>query len=235
MKKIRLVSIHIIFLCLCAFYSLNINAQEYKYEIGGALGTSFYMGDANRTKAYMNAKPTLGVMHRYNISLNWALKSNIILGGVSGDTRDSKNVFPNGNNASFKRTFLELGTQIEYNFFPYSDKFSYLDTRKYTPYIFTGIGVTMASGDNLFFNANIPLGVGFKYKLKEKLNIGVEFSMRKLFGDNFDVTSKDDSWNLDAPFDIKSSIIKNKDWYSLTLFFLSWEFGLKNDPCCGNN
>ena len=235
MKKIRLVSIYIIFFCLCAFYSLNISAQEYKYEIGGALGTSFYMGDANRTKAYMNARPTLGVMHRYNISLSWALKSNIILGGVSGDTNNSKNVFPNGNNTSFKRTFLELGTQIEYNFFPYSDKFSYLDTRKYTPYIFTGIGVTMASGDNLFFNANIPLGVGFKYKLKEKLNIGVEFSMRKLFGDNFDVTTKNDNWSLNAPFDIRSSIIKNKDWYSLTLFFLSWEFGLMNDPCCSNN
>lgn len=233
MKKIKLALYFILFLSLNTLY--DVSAQEYKYEIGGALGTSFYLGDANRTKMFMNAKPLLGVMHRYNMSLSWAIKSNLIVGGVSGDTRRSQNVFPNGAQTSFRRTFVEIGSQIEYNFFPYSDKFSYLNTRRYSPYIFTGLGLTMATGDNLFFNANIPIGIGFKYKLKEKLNIGFEFSMRKLFGDNFDVTTKGEGWNLDEPFDISSSIFKNKDWYSVTLFFLSWEFGLKNEPCCGNN
>lgn len=231
MNRINVIALFV----LCLSIQTSIYAQEYKHEIGGALGVSSYMGDANRTKLFMNVGPSVGLMHRYNLNLNWALKSNLVVGGVSGDTRYSQNIFPNDNQVSFERAFVELGSQIEYNFFPYSDKYSYLNTRSYTPYIFVGIGLTAGSGDNMFFNANLPLGFGFKYKIKERLNIGIEFSMRKIFGDDFDVTTKNNNWSLNRPFDIKSSIVKNNDWYSLTLLFLTWEFGLKNDPCCGDN
>ncbi|MEA4950009.1 MAG: DUF6089 family protein, partial [Petrimonas sp.] len=73
---------------------------------------------------------------------------------------------------------------------------------------------------------------GFKYKIKDRLNIGLEFSMRKLFKDDFDVTEKNAEWDLDAPYGIKSSILKNQDWYSLTIIFLTWDFGIRHDPCC---
>lgn len=207
--------------------------QEYKYEIGAASGISFYMGDANRTKLFLHPGISAGVLHRYNINLHWAIKNNLIGGRVSGDTKDAQNIFPMNYQTTFSRTFFEIGSQIEYNFFPYSDKFTYMDSKPYTPYLFAGAGMTLGTGEQLFSNLNAPLGIGFKYKLKEKVNIGIEFSMRKLFGDDFDVTQKDDFQNLDAPFGIKSSFLKNKDWYSLTLVFITWEFGLKNDPCCG--
>ena len=73
--------------------------------------------------------------------------------------------------------------------------------------------------------------MGFKYKLKNRLNIGVEFSMRKLFSDDFDVTSNESEWSLDAPYGISSSFLKNKDWYSLTMIFITWEFSTREDPC----
>lgn len=234
MRQTRFFSFFLIICSFSLFLSLA-SAQEYIHEIGGGVGASFYMGDANRTKIYSDVGPSVGLMHRYNFDFNWSLKSNLVVGSVSGDTRNTSNVFPNFNEYSFKRTFFELGSQVEYNLFRYSDKFSYLDTRGYTPYLFTGIGVTLATGDDLFFNVNVPIGLGFKYKIKERLNVGVEFSMRKLFGDDFDVTNKSDEWSLDSPYGIKSSFIKNKDWYSVTMFFVTWEFGAKHDPCCGGN
>lgn len=210
----------------------NIKAQEYKHEIGGALGISSYMGDANKTKLFLHPGIAAGALYRYNINFHWAIRTNLLAGNISGSTEDAQNVFPLTQQISFERTFIELGGQVEFNFLPFSDKFSYRNTKPYTPYIFTGAGTTLATGDKLFFNANIPIGIGVKYKIKETLNAGLEFSMRKLLGDDFDVTEKIDDPNLDSPYGIKSSFFKNKDWYSLTMITLTWDFGLRNDPCC---
>ena len=208
-------------------------AQEYKYEVGATAGTSFYMGDANKTRFFLHSGIAGGAFYRYNVNFHWAVKTSLLAGTLSGNTADARNVFPLEQQASFKRTFMDLGGQIEYNFFPFSDKYAYLNTRPYTPYIFTGAGTTFATGEKKFFGANLPIGIGFKYKIKNRLNIGVEFSMRKLFGDDLDVTQNTNGWNLDAPYGIKSSFLKNKDWYSLTMIFLTWDFGLRNEPCCG--
>ncbi len=195
-------------------------------------GTSFYMGDANKTRLFQNPGLAAGIVFRYNKDLRWSIKNNFVIGRVSGDTRDSGNAFPFGQQASFSRMFYELGSQIEFNFFNYSDKFEYLGTKRISPYVFTGIGFTYGSGEKTFFDANIPVGVGVKYKWKERLNIGFEFSFRKLFSDSFDVTDKDsDKFNLDDPYGIKSNVFKNKDWYSLTMISVTWNFGARVCPC----
>lgn len=214
------------------FFVNNVKAQEFKHEFGGALGTSFYLGDANRTKLYLHPGIAGGGLYRYNVNFHWAVKANLLAGTISGNTTDSDNAFPFQQQASFKRAFIDVGGQIEFNFLPYSDKFAYRAAKPYTPYIFTGVGATFATGDKLFFNTNIPIGIGFKYKIKERLNLGLEFSMRKLFGDDFDVTERKTDWDLNEPYGIKSSFLKNQDWYSLTMIFLTWDFGLRNDPCC---
>lgn len=66
------------------------------------------------------------------------------------------------------------------------------------------------------------------------MNIGIEFSMRKLFGDDFDVTWNGTEPDLDNPYRIQGSLLKNKDWYSITMIYMTWDFGLRRDPCCGN-
>ncbi len=215
------------------FYPSNADAQEYKYEFGAAVGPTFYMGDANKTKFFQNPGIAGGLFYRQNLNFHWAIKGNLLGGTISGNSADNGYIFPNNQHASFNRFFIDLGGQIEFNFFPYSDKFSYLNARPYTPYIFTGVGGTFATGNKLFFNANVPIGIGFKYKLSNKMNVGAEFSIRKLFGDNFDVTEKNAEWDLDAPYAINSSFLKNQDWYSVTLIYVTWDFGLRHDPCCG--
>ncbi|WP_029906859.1 DUF6089 family protein [Prevotella sp. 10(H)] len=218
---------------ICSFFSfIELKAQDdYKFEIGGMAGTSFYMGDANKTKLYQNPGLSAGAIFRYNIDLRWSVKSNFVIGKVSDDTRDSGNKFPFGRETSFSRMFYELGTQIEFNFFNYSDKFGYLGAKRISPYIFTGIGATLGSGEKTFFDVNIPLGVGVKYKLRDRLNLGFEFSFRKLFSDSFDVTKKGQSLELEEPYKIKGNIFKNNDWYSLTMITLTWDFGARVCPC----
>lgn len=218
---------------LALFFTQKAFSQEFMYEVGGAAGTSFYMGDANRTKPYLNPKLSGGVLFRYNATFHWSIKANMIAGSVSGNSIYSGNSYPFEQNAIFNRKFAELGAQAEFNFLPYSDKYDYIGTKPYTPYIFTGSGVTYATGENEFVGLNIPVGVGFKYKLKNRLNIGLEFSMRKLFADDFDVSSNQNNWNLDEPFGISNSLLKNRDWYSLTLIFITWEFKSREDPCRG--
>ncbi|GAB6012296.1 type IX secretion system protein PorG [Viscerimonas tarda] len=222
-----------IIVCFTAIVTLpcfELSAQEYKYEIGGMAGTSSYMGDANKTALFREPKPAGGVIFRYNKNFRLAYKASLAFGGVSGTTLKSGNAFPNGAQASFSRTFIELGGQVEFNFFSYSDKYAYLGTRKISPYMFTGLGITAATGDNFFTGLNIPLGIGVKYKLKDRLNLGFEFSFRKLFGDSFDQPEKE-RFGLNDPYNISSSSLKNKDWYSLTVFSITWDFGMRKDPC----
>lgn len=232
--KIKVLIIASFIVLATSFFSLQVLAQEYKYEIGGMVGTSFYMGDANKTAFFKESNLAFGAVFRYNQNFRWAYKGTFAVGGVSGDTRNSGNVFPHAQNASFSRTFYELGGQVEFNFFSYSDRYAYLGTKRFSPYIFTGLGITFASGDNSFFGANLPFGLGLKYKIKNRLNLGFEFSFRKLFGDDFDKPNKG-GLGLDDPYEIKSSSMKNKDWYSLTMFSVTWDFGMRKDPCLNIN
>lgn len=221
----------LVLVVLFASVRMELFAQEYTYEIGGAAGSSFYMGDANKSRLFLHPGAAGGILFRYNHNLQWAVKTNILAGSLSGSTTDSGNRFPGDHQASFRRTFADIGSQVEFHFFRYSNGYEYLGAKSYTPYLFVGAGITIASGEKTLFGANMPLGIGFKYKLKRRMNIGAEVSMRKLFRDDLDVMKQSAEWNLDAPYGIKSSPLKNQDWYSFAMIYLTWDFGIREDPC----
>jgi len=209
----------------------HVPAPEYKFEIGGMTGGSFYMGDANKTTLFKQMNPGLGVVFRYNTNFRIAFKADLAWARVSGSTVGLDNVFPDNAQASFNRNLFELGGQFEFNFFPYSDQFAYLNTKRFTPYMLVGLGVTVASdGGNTFISPNIPMGAGIKYKIKNRINVGGEFTFRKLFRDDLEVTN-DSNRILDNPYGIGGSVLKNKDWYSLLMFSVTYEFGFRNCHC----
>ncbi len=222
---------YIVILLFCISANVQLFSQEHKYEVGSTAGASFYLGDANMTKAFLHSRVAGGVLCRYNLNLQWALKANILGGSISGNTSDSGNKFPGDQQISFQRTFMDIGSQVEFNFFRFSNDYEYLGTKPYTPYILIGAGVTFTTGKNTFLGVNVPLGLGFKYKLNNRMNIGAEASLRKLFRDDLDVPDSNPGWSLDAPFGIKSSLFKNQDWYSFALIYITWDFGLIDDPC----
>ncbi|MDR2058209.1 MAG: DUF6089 family protein [Dysgonamonadaceae bacterium] len=224
----KLIVLFYLFICSTAV------AQEYRYEIGGAAGASMYMGDANQSAFFQGWNPAAGVIFRNNLNFRWALKGDLLFGKVSGDTKNVKNVFPNQEKASFSRYFFELGGQMEFNFLPYSDKFAYLNTSKISPYILLGGGFTLAPGENqTCFTINIPMGIGVKYKIRNRLNLGLEYAVHKLFSDAFDAPDKR-IFNLDNPYQINNGLFKNKDWYNTLLFSITWEFGIRDERCATN-
>ena len=214
---------------------LQIHAQnpvpEYKFELGGMVGGAFYMGDANKNTLFRQMNPGAGVVFRYNANFRIAIKADLAWAAVSGNTERLDNVFPNNAQASFNRNLFELGGQFEYNFFPFSDQFAYLNTKRFTPYVLIGMGVTVApDGNKTFVSPNVPIGVGIKYKIKHRINIGGEFTFRKLFRDDLDMTD-DNNRILDDPYGIKGSVLKNKDWYSLLMFSVTYDFGFRDCQC----
>ena len=213
-------------LCVGMFLMQALSAQEYKFEVGGMAGGAFYMGDANKNSPFKGLNPAAGAVFRYNINFRWALKANLMWGQISGKT-DGANAFPNGGQTDFSRSLLELGGQAEFNFFPYSDKFDYTGAKRFTPYLLVGLGMTVApGGDASFVSPNIPLGMGVKYKLRPRLNLGCEFSVRKTLGDGLE--GKD---MLNDPYGISSSALKNKDWYSFLLLSVTYDFGERCRTC----
>jgi opacity protein-like surface antigen len=207
------------------------HAQEYLYEIGGMGGVASYMGDANKTAPFKGLNPALGVVFRYNTNFRVAFKGDLAWAKVSGSTEGLENVFPGRAQASFDRNLFELGGQFEFNFFPYSDKYAYLNTKRFTPYLLVGLGATVAPGNGrTFAGVNLPVGAGVKYKLKNRLNLGLEYSVRKLFGDGLDVTD-DSNLILNNPYGISGSMMKNKDWYPVLTFSVTWDFGPRDCKC----
>ncbi len=214
-------------LCLSFF---RVSAQEYLYEIGGMLGGAFYMGDANKNTAFKNMNPAAGVIFRYNANFRVAFKANLAWARVTGSTRGLDNVFPDNAQVDFDRNVIDLGGQAEFNFFPYSDKYQYLQTKRIAPYIMGGLGLSVApGGGGTFFSPHISVGTGVKYKIKNRINIGAEWSIRKLFGDGLDISGGNEL--LDDPYDIESGLWKNKDWYSMLVISVSYDFGLRNCNC----
>lgn len=206
-------------------------AQEYKYEIGGVAGGAFYMGDLNKSSLFKEMGPSIGAIFRYNPNFRIAIKTDLTWGQISGSTNGLENVFPDHAQGSFSRSLFDLGGQVEFNFLPYSDKFAYLNTRRLSPYIAVGLGTTIApGGKRTFVGVNLPLGLGLKYKVKNRVNLGLEFSFRKLLSDNLDVTDENNSF-LNNPYQMQNSIWKNKDWYSFLHVSLTWDFGPRNRPC----
>jgi hypothetical protein len=210
--------------------SFGAGAQEYLYEIGGMLGGAFYMGDANKNEAFRDMNPAVSAMFRYNANFRVAFKANLAWATVSGSTQGLANVFPENMQASFERNVIDLGGQAEFNFFPYSDKYKYLYTKRISPYIMGGLGLTVAAGNGeTVFSPHISVGTGVKYKLKNRINIGAELSIRQLFTDALDVGG--DNKLLDNPYKMESSPIKNKDWYSMLMISVSYDFGLRDCNC----
>ena len=205
-------------------------SQEYLYEFGAMGGGAFYMGDANKNTPFKGLNPALGLVFRYNANFRIAFKGNLAWAQVSGNTNGLSNVFPNNMQTSFSRSVFDLGGQFEFNFFPYSDKFAYLNTKRISPYMLIGLGGTVAPGNgDTFASLNIPIGVGVKYKLKNRINVGLEVSVRKTLGDGLD------NKELNDPYEIGGSVLKNKDWYTFVTLFLTFDFGPRNRKCNSAN
>ncbi|MGL4805140.1 MAG: DUF6089 family protein [Bacteroidales bacterium] len=202
----------------------QIHAQEYMFEAGASGGINYYIGDVSN-KLFYNIGSDIGALFRYNLNLRNAFKLNIGRNHLRSDSNNENNISPY-HPYRFNRSFLDLSGNYEYSFFSYSDLYEYSEARKYTPYIYIGIGYLQSLDGKRFDSLNVltlPFGIGFKYKIRNRVNLGIEYSMTWCSSDKLD--------GLDDPYDISSSSLKNKDWYSTLKVFITYDFCKKRCNC----
>jgi len=216
-----------LFILIAAVSPDMAKAQEdYRFEAGGGIGMTGYLGDANTSNLWSSPSWDLELLFRYIMNPRWALKSNVYIGNLKGDSSKMTNVFPNDKTYKFSTTFYEVGEMAEFNFFNYGIGEYYRKLKRFSPYITAGLGLTVWSVEGDTGAAfTIPLGIGFKYKPSRRLNLGLEFLMKKTFTDRLDGRL------LDDPVGIKSSFMKNTDWYSTLTFTVSYEFSKRCAVC----
>lgn len=235
MKK----SIFFWLLLLVTGTTLPAQELEYKMELGGALGGSFYLGDLNSTP-FRNLGGSGGILARYILNPRMAVKGNLFMGHIKGDNQkvfipeDGHTPSENGGNAAhvaFTRNVFDLGAQFEFNFWGYGMGNSYKGNSRITPYMLAGVGLTFAPKPaDIVVGFNIPIGVGVKYKLKERINIGFEWSVRFTTSDALDTTNPNGAQVI-HPYGITAKGFKNKDCYSLSLFYITYDLFPKYRLC----
>lgn len=208
---------------------LAAQEQEYNMEIGVLGGGCFYMGDANTSRLFLGTQPAAGVLARYNLNPRMVLKGDLAYGRITGSTDGQ--AYPGGLSTTFDRNIFELSTQFEYNFFAYGTGEGYKDSHRLTPYIQAGLGATYAPKPAEHILAlNIPLGIGVKFKVIPRVNVGAEWTFRFTSTDKLDVTSPD-GLRLSDPYNIKSGLMKNKDSYSFIVAYISYDIFAKECDC----
>lgn len=185
-------------------------------EFGIAVGAAHYFGDLN-TRAKLNRpKLAAGIFFRKNFSNYIAarISANYARVGYS-DVYNDFNEYMRRRNLSFNSNIWELALQGDFNFYrflpgeagmrftPYVtlgvgvfnyDPFAYLQGQKYAlrPLGTEGQGST-AYPDRKPYNSmafSVPFGVGIKYALNDRINVGFEVVHRFTNTDYLDDVSK---------------------------------------------
>ena len=258
----------------------NSIVQEGEFGIGA--GAAHYFGDLNTRGRLNRPKPAFGVFFRKNFSNYIALRiaGNFAQLGYS-DVYNTHNEFMRRRNLSFNTNIWELGLQGDFNFYrfmpgdpdfrftPYVtfgvsifnyDPYAYLNGEKYflRPLSTEGQAIDSAFPDRKQYSTMslaIPLGVGIKYSINDRINIGFEIVHRFTNTDYLDDVSKtyvdpsvfppnpDGSTNpalllSDRSYETGSLIgakgrqrgnSKNKDQFATAMFYIS--FNLQSYKC----
>ncbi len=176
--------------------------ETYKFDLGAGIGMSGYLGDANESSLFSHPGLAADISMRYLLNTRFALRAIAGLASLSGSTADMDNVLPDGAVYDFRSSLYDLQVRGEFNFFSYGIGESYKKLSRITPYLALGLGVSMASCEGKNFTA-----------------------MTKVLGDHADGPDLSDLYL------IKSSFIKNTDWYSTLRLSLTYEFGERCVEC----
>lgn len=198
----------------------KVNAQYESVvmegEIGLSLGAAHYFGDLNTNANLNRPKLAVGAFFRKQFGnyIGVRVSANYARIGYS-DIYNTDNEYQRRRNLSFNSNIFELSLQGDFNFF----KFIPGDPEhRFTPYVTLGAGIFSYDpyaylGDQKVFlrplgtegqgnpdypdrkpystmGVAIPFGVGVKYALNERMNIGFEILHRFTNTDYLDDVSK---------------------------------------------
>lgn len=216
-------------LALMTLSTVRVSAQddvEYRMEVGAAVGLMGYHGDFNGSLT-KNLQPMGSLVARYIFNPYMGLKANVSYGMLKGSSADVKTWYPDYREtpSSFSNKLVDLDVVYEYNFWPYGTGRDYRGAKRLTPYLLLGLGGTFVKTEQKnVFTANLPIGVGVKYKVGARVNVGLEWAMHFSLNDELD--------GVKDPYGIKSSdLFKNTDCYSTLQLSVTYSFMAKCRTC----
>lgn len=222
---------------------VGVRAQddvEYLMEIGAGAGATSYQGDFNGG-IFSNMQPAGAVVYRALLNPYMAVRATGMYTQLKGNGKTADTVYPveGLKDYSFNNSLVDVSLTYEYNFLPYGTGREYRGAKRLTPFISLGIGMTYAhckngtwdyssgnqhSGTKSVITANIPIGLGVKYKVARRLNLSLDWQMHFSLSDELD--------GVKDPYRIASSgIFKNTDCYSTLMLSLTYSFKEKCRTC----
>ena len=204
------------FIVCVPFIGFSQDAVRQEGEFGIGIGGAHYFGDLNTMAKLNRVKPAASVFFRKNFGnyIDMRLAANFAQIGYS-DIYNTHNEFMRRRNLSFNSNVWELAIQGDFNFF----RFMPGDPDyKFTPYVTLGVGVfnydpyayignekyflrplgTEGQGTELYpdrkpyssMAISVPFGVGLKYSINDRINVGFEIVHRFTNTDYLDDVSK---------------------------------------------
>jgi hypothetical protein len=200
---------------LLLFCSLiYFSAQAQYLEAGVFAGSSNYKGDLSNGKVnHGEHNVALGLFARYNLSPKFAIRGTLLRGEITGGDYGAPKESVRLRNLNFRSEIIEFGITGEFNLMNYNIPNKEISS----PYLFAGISVFHfnpqaeyrgqwidlqplgTEGQNMDsetygdpykrFQVAVPFGLGFKFNLNSRANLGVEFGFRKVFTDYLDDVS----------------------------------------------
>ncbi len=192
---------------------LQHNEYVQKGEFGITVGAAHYFGDLNTRAAINRPKPAVGAFFRKQFGNYVGLRLSAHFAQLGYSDTYSKNEYQKTRNLSFNSNIWELALQGDFNFF----KFIPGDPDyAFTPYITLGVGAFTydpyaylngkkeflrplgTEGQQIGYNGRkpystlavcIPLGVGIKYNISDRMNLSFEIAHRFTTTDYLDDVS----------------------------------------------
>lgn len=223
MKKVSFV---LVFLLMFAIQAKAQDDPEFRLEIGAGVGMMGYLGDfnGNLTK---DMQPMFAVTGRYVFNPWMALRMSVSRGKLKGSSSDVETYYPDYTDVSydFSNALYDLSLTYEYNFLPYGTGWDYRGAKRLTPFLSAGLGLAyVETPDKGRMAFNVPIGFGVKYKLADRVNVGLEWALHFAQSDWLD--------GVKDPYHIKSSgLFKNTDCYSALQLTVTYSFSPKCVNC----
>lgn len=221
------------------------NLKSQIMEVGATVGLSYYIGDINPSKHFLQSEIAYGASVRYYQNLRWAFR--LQYSRINLTSSDEVVGFRPERNLAFKSNVDDVAFIAEFNFFDYwtGSRNSFI-----TPYIFAGVSFLHFNSTDMYgvelqpqhnegvsynnYSWSVPFGLGVKYSLTKRLGATLEWRMHKTFTDYIDDI---EGYYLDDPEMQRGNGTShmfgyNNDWYGVLGLTISYRFNLpKNETC----